>query len=134
MGVLNGLAERAITTADTINVTDQAVISSIRSIFLAIVPVGSSNGVAWTLGLRDVFEAVQKIALGLCKDVDLYKIAAPDMPSIWDCLGTSVGLFALVDDLAENTLRWMDPTLKQIVSAFLAIYTFKPCSGTICFE
>lgn len=133
--VLNGLASKATELCSQSD-DDVEVVAAIRSMFIAVIPGGSSNGMATSCGGRDAFEATKNVVCGRCHDVDLYKTFALDgsIKPMWDCLLLNWALIGDHDYMVEESCRWMGKTLKGIFVPVYCILKCKQYHGTICFE
>lgn len=114
---------------------DDAVIASIRTVFLGVIPAGRSNSVANSLFGNDPFTAARTIALGSCKDVALTKVlGGPRSAPVWGCLGMQWGLFADHQLSFADTKSRAIRILKTVYAPAKVVTLCKSYVGSLCFE
>eukprot|EP01102_Stenamoeba_stenopodia_P000824 TRINITY_DN10777_c0_g1_i1.p1 TRINITY_DN10777_c0_g1~~TRINITY_DN10777_c0_g1_i1.p1 ORF type:complete len:333 (+),score=75.08 TRINITY_DN10777_c0_g1_i1:88-1086(+) len=97
---------------------------------LGVIPAGSGNGLATSLGMRTVAQAVKSITEGVVRPIDLFNYTVGDGPKKIGCLSITWGFVGDHDVLAENSLRWMGP-LRLAVIPIYVIMRMKPYHGVI---
>jgi len=122
--VINGLANRTKSTADFYHL--------LQKVPIAIIPAGSSNGVATSLGSRDAFTAIKNIVEGNVRSVDICEVQMKDKTE-WDCMQISWAVGGLHDELQEQKLRWMDTTLRNLLAPVISIVLKPSYKGKIQF-
>ncbi|GMI09545.1 hypothetical protein TrVE_jg10402 [Triparma verrucosa] len=105
---------------------------------LAVVPVGSGNGVADSLYGRKCgpHVALEKIISGKPSDVDVMAMTYPNKPElgvIYDLHFFCWAVFSDHDFLTENTLRWIGPMLKMVLAPAIVIARMTWYSGVLDF-
>eukprot|EP00658_Telonema_sp_P-2_P072218 TRINITY_DN61391_c0_g1_i1.p1 TRINITY_DN61391_c0_g1~~TRINITY_DN61391_c0_g1_i1.p1 ORF type:complete len:444 (-),score=82.83 TRINITY_DN61391_c0_g1_i1:337-1668(-) len=106
----------------------------LRRISLAIVPAGSGNGVAASLGAFDPVDGVLNIVQGNPTQVDLFSIHSLDNPSappLWDMHFFCWAAFSDHDWLIEGPFRWMGPLIKMILAPVVVIMRSRAYEGTV---
>jgi len=122
--VINGLANRAQSPSDFYHI--------LQKVPLAIVPAGSSNGVAVSLGATDTFIAVRNIVEGNARSIDICEVQMTDK-KFWDCMQISWAVAGLHDVLQEQKLRWMDTSLRGLLAPIISILLKPSYKGKLAF-
>jgi len=106
---------------------DDEIRSLLRSVKLAPIPVGSSNGLSICCGHFSTFDACVNIIKGsLGSSLDIWKVRLYDSEEnlihvSYDIHCFGVGGVALVDQLQEQTLRWLGKGIKMLLAPLLII-------------
>lgn len=113
--------------------------SLLDSISLALIPAGSSNGLATSLGFRDSFDAVRCLLEKKPRPLDLLRVTiTPKDPSepcktFWDPHTVSWAIGSEHDELQELQLRWLPTELRNLVAPLIVIFQAKRHKGKIDF-
>ncbi|GMH78896.1 hypothetical protein TrLO_g8627 [Triparma laevis f. longispina] len=105
---------------------------------LAVVPVGSGNGVADSLYGRRCgpHVALEKIIAGKPSDIDVMAmtyVGKPELGLIYDLHFFCWAVFSDHDFLTENTLRWLGPMLKMVLAPAIVILRMTWYGGVLDF-
>jgi sphingosine kinase len=105
---------------------------------LAVVPVGSGNGVADSLYGRRCgpHAALEKIISGKPRDIDVMcmtYVGKPELGTIYDLHFFCWAVFSDHDHLTETTLRWMGPMIKMVLAPAIVLLRCTWYSGVLDF-
>jgi diacylglycerol kinase family enzyme len=101
-----------------------------------LVPCGTKNGLAFSLGLTDPFIATETFIESLLhnkfngKPVDLYQVKKGDV-SIYDAYLTSWGIQADISLEVERGPLWIPRNFRTFLATIKCLVTFKSKKGTI---
>lgn len=106
----------------------------IRELFtrvsMGIVPAGSGNGVAHSIGCGDPYVATQTLIIGEAKALDLFSITSAQAPrAVFDAHFFCWANFAQHDYLMEHLLRSFGPDTKKILAPLVVLGTNKSWAG-----
>lgn len=99
---------------------------------LAIVPCGTGNGVATSLGIRTPIEAAEALLRGVAGPLDLMRVTAGPAPPSMAALSVAWGAIADHDALVERELRRM-PGKLLLVPAYIILARRTYC-GRVSFS
>lgn len=129
---INGLIQGYET--DSAHDKNQPGSSAVRELFkrvsVGIVPAGSGNGVAHSIGCGDPYQATLALITGEVQPLDLFSITTAQAPrAVYDAHFFCWANFAQHDYLMEHTLRFFGPDTKKILAPLVVFMTNKSWAG-----
>lgn len=108
--------------------------SAVRELFkrvsVGIVPAGSGNGVAHSIGCGDPYQATLTLITGEAQPLDLFSISSEQAPrAVFDAHFFCWANFAQHDYLMEHSLRFFGPDTKKILAPLAVFITNKSWAG-----
>ena len=109
----------------------------LRNVGIAVVPAGTGNGVAKSLGMTSADDVVDAIVADTHRGLDVFRmrtrVPGKSEPEVrYGCLSVTWGLIADSDYRSEVTYRWMGQ-IRLMLAAIITVLEFKAHVGKLTF-
>jgi len=107
----------------------------LKKLPLAIVPAGTSNGLATSLNFQNAFEATKNAIEGTSQELDIFRIYQPEINNtLWDCGILCWALPAEHDQYQERNLRWIPfSAIRDLLAPLIVILQSKTFYASLTF-
>jgi len=129
--IINGLASQA-KHKDASGIDYEYLKKLFKRFPIAIIPAGTSNGLASTFGGTDPFVAMKRFIEGQIHQVDVCEAITTEDKHIWEVNAVYWGLAADHDYLVERPLRFLGP-LREIIAPIFIFTRKKLYKGRFTF-
>ena len=89
---------------------------------LAILPSGTGNGVASSLGTNTISSALRAILLAKKKPIDLLQVQVGGAFKMYAAISVSWGLIADIDKLSETSWRWIGSARTTLAAVYTMLF------------